>query len=164
MATLPLTTVRAVCPHDCPDTCGMVVTVRDGRAVDLRGDPEHPFTRGFLCGKVARYLDRVYHAGRLLYPQKRVGPKGKGQFTRISWDEAIDTIAARFREIAVSAEGPEAILPYSYAGTMGLLQGGSLDRRFFHVLGASLLARTASTRSKSASFDSARRLVVGQSR
>jgi anaerobic selenocysteine-containing dehydrogenase len=142
MATLPLTTVRAVCPHDCPDTCGMVVTVRDGRAVDLRGDPDHPFTRGFLCGKVARYLDRVYHPERLLYPQKRIGPKGHGRFTRISWDEAIDTIASRFEEIAASADGPEAILPYSYAGTMGLLQGSSLDRRFFHRLGASLLART----------------------
>jgi anaerobic selenocysteine-containing dehydrogenase len=142
MATLPLTTVRAVCPHDCPDTCGMVVTVQDGRAIDLRGDPEHPFTRGFLCGKVARYLDRVYHPERLLYPQKRIGAKGRGQFTRISWDEALDTIATRFREIATSADGPQAIVPYSYAGTMGMLQGSSLDRRFFHRLGASLLART----------------------
>ncbi len=142
MATLPLTTVRAVCPHDCPDTCGMVVTVRGGRAVDLRGDPDHPFTHGFLCGKVARYLERVYHPERLLYPQKRVGPKGRGHFTRISWEEAIDTVAARFRAIARSADGPQAILPYSYAGTMGQLQGQSLDRRFFHRLGASLLDRT----------------------
>jgi anaerobic selenocysteine-containing dehydrogenase len=142
MATLPLTTVRAVCPHDCPDACGMVVTVQDGRAVDLRGDPDHPFTRGFLCGKVARYLDRVYHPERLLFPQKRVGPKGTGQFVRIGWDEALETIASRFRAIAASPDGPQAILPYSYAGTMGLLQGSSLDRRFFHSLGASLLART----------------------
>lgn len=135
-------TVRAVCPHDCPDTCGMVVTVRDGVAVDLRGDKEHPFTRGFLCQKVARYLERVYHPDRLKYPQKRVGPKGSGQFERISWDEAITTIADRFREIVDSKDGPQAILPYSYAGTMGKLQGSSLDRRFFHRLGASLLDRT----------------------
>ncbi len=142
MATVALPTVRAVCPHDCPDTCGMSITVRDGRAVELRGDPDHPFTRGFLCGKVAHYLDRVYHPERLQYPMKRVGPKGQGRFTRISWDEALDTIARRFREIAESAEGPQAILPYSYAGTMGKLQGSSLDRRFFHRLGASLLDRT----------------------
>jgi anaerobic selenocysteine-containing dehydrogenase len=142
MPSFPLTTVRAVCPHDCPDTCGMVVTVQNGRAIDLRGDPDHPFTRGFLCGKVARYLDRVYHPERLLYPQKRLGAKGQGLFTRISWEEAIETIAARFQEIAASAHGPEAILPYSYAGTMGMLQGSSLDRRFFNRLGASLLART----------------------
>src|SRR6516165_869435 len=100
-------TVRAVCPHDCPDTCGMTITVQDGRAVELRGDAHHPFTRGFLCGKVARYLDRVYHAERLHYPLKRVGPKGQGAFTRISWEEALDTIAGRFRAIAASPEGPQ---------------------------------------------------------
>jgi anaerobic selenocysteine-containing dehydrogenase len=120
----------------------MVVTVRDGRAVDLRGDKEHPFTRGFLCGKVAHYLDRVYHAERVLYPMKRVGPKGHGKFSRISWEEAITLITARFREIGASSDGPQAILPYSYAGTMGKLHGSSLDRRFFHRLGASLLDRT----------------------
>src|SRR5258708_15124499 len=135
-------TVRVVCPHDCPDTCGMIVTVQDGRAVELRGDPEHPFTKGFLCQKVSRYLERVYHPERLLYPMKRVGPKGKGQFARITWDEAADTIASRFRAIAESTDGPQAILPYSYAGTMGQLHGSSLDRRFFHRLGASLLDRT----------------------
>jgi len=134
--------IRAVCPHDCPDTCGMVVTVEDGRAVNLRGDPDHPFTRGFLCQKVTRYLDRVYHPDRLKWPLKRSGPKGSGQFTRIGWDEAVDTIGRRFAEIAASPDGPQAILPYSYAGTMGLLQGSSLDRRFFHRLGASLLERT----------------------
>lgn len=120
----------------------MLVTVENGRAVDLRGDPEHPFTRGFLCGKVARYLDRVYHAERLQFPQKRIGPKGQGQFQRIGWDEALDIIATHFQAIAQSADGPQAILPYSYAGTMGKLQSESLDRRFFHCLGASLLART----------------------
>src|SRR5262245_4911979 len=142
MIRLAATTIRAVCPHDCPDTCGMVVTVRDGRAIDLRGDRDHPFTRGFLCQKVARYLDRVYHPERVKYPQRRIGPKGKGQFERISWDQAIAAIATKFREIAGSADGPQAILPYSYAGTMGKLQGSSLDRRFFHRLGASLLDRT----------------------
>ena len=100
MVSLEVKTVRAVCPHDCPDTCGMVVTVRDGKAIDLRGDKEHPFTRGFLCQKVARYLDRTYHADRLKYPLKRVGPKGRGHFQRISWDEAVATITERFREIA----------------------------------------------------------------
>ncbi|HZT79402.1 MAG TPA: molybdopterin oxidoreductase family protein [Gemmataceae bacterium] len=135
-------TVHAVCPHDCPDTCSLLVTVEDGRATRLRGDPGHAFTHGFLCQKVARYLDRVYHPERLRWPMKRVGPKGKGTFVRITWDEAIDTIARRFREIADSPDGPQAILPYSYAGTMGKLQYGSLDRRFFHRLGASLLDRT----------------------
>ncbi len=139
-----LTTVKAVCPHDCPDTCGMVVTVdtATGRAVELRGDRDHPFTRGFLCQKVANYLDRVYHADRLRFPLKRVGPKGAGRFERISWDAAVAEIAARFKDIAASEHGPQAILPYSYAGTMGKLMYGSLDRRFFHRLGASLLDRT----------------------
>ncbi len=137
-------TVKAVCPHDCPDTCGIVVTVESatGRAVDLRGDKDHPFTRGFLCQKVNNYLDRVYHPDRLLHPLKRVGRKGEGRFERISWDEAIRTIADQFRAIATSQEGPQAILPYSYAGTMGKLMYSSLDRRFFHRLGASLLDRT----------------------
>jgi anaerobic selenocysteine-containing dehydrogenase len=120
----------------------MVVSVRDGSAVDLRGDREHPFTRGFLCQKVARYLDRVYHPERLLWPMKRVGPKGAGQFVRITWDEAIATVARRFAEIAASPDGPQAILPYSYSGTLGKIQGSSMDRRFFHRLGASLLDRT----------------------
>src|SRR4051794_21137768 len=99
-------TIRAVCPHDCPDTCGMVVTVDQGRAVDLRGDKDHPFTQGYLCQKVARYLDRVYHPDRLKYPQRRVGPKGAGAFERISWTEAISVIADRFQAIARSPDGP----------------------------------------------------------
>ncbi len=134
--------VKAVCPLDCPDTCSMKVTVRDGVAVDLRGDLDHPFTRGFLCQKMARYLDRVYSSDRLTHPLKRVGPKGSGQFERISWDEALGAIAERYAAIAGSADGPQAILPYSYYGTMGKLQASSLDRRFFHRLGASLLDRT----------------------
>jgi anaerobic selenocysteine-containing dehydrogenase len=137
-----LTTVHAVCPHDCPDTCGLVVTVDHGRAIKLRGDTEHPFTKGFLCQKVSNYLDRVYHRDRLLYPLRRVGRKGEGRFERITWDEAIRIIASRFKQIVDSPDGPQAILPYSYAGTMGKLMYASLDRRFFHRLGASLLDRT----------------------
>jgi anaerobic selenocysteine-containing dehydrogenase len=109
--------------------------------VELRGDPDHPFTQGFLCQKVSRYLERVYHPERLLYPLRRTGPKGKGQFERISWEEAIRLIAEQLRAI-IATDGPQAILPYSYAGTMGKLMYGSLDRRFFHALGASVLART----------------------
>lgn len=138
-----LKTVRAVCPFDCPDTCGMLVTIdpESDRAVKLRGDPDHPFTRGFLCRKVNHYLERVYHNERLLYPMRRVGRKGEGRFERIRWEEAIESIAERFQSV-IREFGPEAILPYSYAGTMGKIQGSSLDRRFFHRIGASLLDRT----------------------
>jgi anaerobic selenocysteine-containing dehydrogenase len=118
------------------------VTVADGRAIKVEGDPDHPTTRGVLCTKVARYLERTYSDQRVLHPLRRVGPKGEGRFERIGWDEALTTIAERFRAIAASADGPQAIVPYSYAGTMGLLQYGSMDRRFFHKLGASLLDRT----------------------
>jgi len=134
--------VRGACPHDCPDTCALLTTVENGRAIEVRGAPDHPATAGVLCTKVARYLDRTYSDQRLLHPMKRVGKKGEGRFARISWDEALETIATRFAEIARSADGPQAIVPYSYAGTMGLLQGSSMDRRFFHRLGASLLDRT----------------------
>jgi anaerobic selenocysteine-containing dehydrogenase len=119
----------------------MTVRVKDGRAVALGGDPEHRFTQGFLCAKVNRYLERVYSPDRLLHPQRRTGKKGEGRFQRISWDEALDEIASRFRR-TIEEHGPQAILPYSYAGNMGLLSYGSLDRRFFQTLGASLLART----------------------
>ena len=134
--------VRGACPHDCPDTCALHVTVENGRAIKIEGDPEHPTTSGVLCTKVARYLERTYSDARVLYPLQRIGKKGEGRFRRISWDAALDTIAARFAEIAASPDGPQAIVPYSYAGTMGLLQYGSMDRRFFHKLGASLLDRT----------------------
>src|ERR1051325_3746158 len=134
--------IHAACPHDCPDTCAMVVEVEDVRATAVAGDPLHPPTRGFLCTKVTRYLERVYNPDRLLYPMKRAGAKGECRFTRISWDEALDAIARRFGEIADSADGPEAILPFSYGGTMGLVHGASMDRRFFHRLGASKLLRT----------------------
>ena len=134
--------VRGACPHDCPDTCAMLVTVENGRATRVAGDPDHPVTRGFLCTKVNRYVERTYHRDRLLKPLKRVGPKGAGAFVEIGWDEAIDTIASRLTEISRSAHGPQAILPYSYAGTMGMIQGESMDRRFFHRIGASRLDRT----------------------
>lgn len=134
--------VRGACPHDCPDTCALLVTVENGRAVEVAGAPDHPTTRGTLCTKVARYLDRTYAKDRVLHPLRRIGPKGTGRFEPISWDQALDTIAARFKAIADSADGPQAILPYSYAGTMGLVQSSSMDRRFFHRLGASLLDRT----------------------
>src|SRR5215472_1638284 len=134
--------IRAACPHDCPDTCAMLVTVENGVATKVEGDPAHPATDGFLCTKVARYLERTYSPQRVLYPMKRAGEKGKGIFTRITWEEALDTIASKFKQIADSPDGPQAILPYSYAGTMGLVQSASMDRRFFHRLGASLLERT----------------------
>jgi anaerobic selenocysteine-containing dehydrogenase len=120
----------------------MLVSVEDGRAVGVRGAPDHPPTGGALCTKVARYLERTYSAERVLHPMRRTGRKGEGRFERISWDEALAMIAERFRAIAASREGPQAIVPYSYAGTMGLLQYGSMDRRFFHRLGASQLDRT----------------------
>ena len=120
----------------------MLVTVEDGRAVRVAGDPDHSFTNGFLCTKVSRYLERTYHADRLLYPQIRVGQKGAGEFRRASWDEALALIAARLNDIRNSSDGPQAILPYSYAGTMGMIQGESMDRRFFQTIGASLLDRT----------------------
>ncbi|MBA3504419.1 MAG: molybdopterin oxidoreductase family protein [Betaproteobacteria bacterium] len=134
--------VRGACPHDCPDTCALLTTVENGRAIEVRGAPDHPTTQGVLCTKVARYLERTYSDQRLLHPMKRIGNKGEGRFARISWDEALTTIAQRFRAIADSPDGPQAIVPYSYAGTMGLLQSASMDRRFFHRLGASLLDRT----------------------
>jgi len=140
--------VHAACPHDCPDACGVLITIEDGRATRIQGDPEHPVTRGFLCAKVAKYLDRVYSPDRVLYPMRRVGPKGPAAdasatplWERISWDEALDEIADRFRCI-IREYGPEAILPYSYGGTLGALNGASMDRRFFHRLGASQLERS----------------------
>ncbi len=134
------TFVRAACPHDCPDTCAIRVTVENGRAIKVQGDPDHPPTHGALCTKVSRYPERTYHPERVLHPMKRSGPKGSGQFVRVSWDEALDDIAARLT--AIAARDPEAIVPYSYAGTMGLLQSESMAARFFNKLGASLLDRT----------------------
>jgi anaerobic selenocysteine-containing dehydrogenase len=131
----------SVCALDCPDCCALTLTVENGRATKLRGDAAHPITRGFLCGKVAQYLEREYSPGRLLYPQKRVGAKGEGRFERITWDEALDTIAARLKSVA-GEFGSEAILPYSYAGNMGYLNFNGMSGRLFHRLGASQLDRT----------------------
>lgn len=132
--------VQGVCPHDCPDTCALHVGVQDGRIVRVAGDPGHPPTHGALCTKVSRYAERVYHPDRVLTPLRRVGAKGRGRFEPVGWDEALDAIAERLR--AVAARDPEAIVPYSYAGTMGLVQGEGMAARFFHRLGASLLDRT----------------------
>jgi Anaerobic dehydrogenases, typically selenocysteine-containing len=132
---------HSVCALDCPDACSLLINVEDGIGSRLRGDPAHPVTRGFLCGKVAQYLDREYSPERLLHPLKRTGAKGEGRFTPITWDEALDTVAANLKRCGAES-GPESILPYSYAGTMGLLNGSGMDRRFFHRLGASRLDRT----------------------
>ncbi len=148
--------VHAACPHDCPDACGVLITVEDGRATKIQGDPAHPVTRGFLCAKVAKYLDRVYSPGRVLYPARRIAPKGQkrdeardrsahagaasSDWQRISWDEALSEIAAKFKKI-IAEFGSEAILPYSFGGTLGVLNSASMDRRFFHRLGASQLER-----------------------
>ena len=150
-ATSPFRVVHTVCSHDCPDSCGVLVTVNaEGRAVKLQGDPSHPVTQGFLCGKVAKYLDRVYSPERILYPLRRKagiakGPLARGReheaFERVGWDDAIEAIAARLQQVS-DRYGSESILPYSYAGTIGLLGYGSMDRRFFHRLGASRLDRT----------------------
>jgi anaerobic selenocysteine-containing dehydrogenase len=135
--TAPLRLVRGACPLDCPDTCAWIVTTDGGRAISLRGDPGHPYTRGALCNKVDRYLDYAKSADRLLYPMRRVGPKGLGEFTRISWDEALHRIAARMQE-AIATRGAESIWPFAGTGNMGLLQGiYGAGRRLWNVLGAS---------------------------
>ena len=194
------TVVHAACPHDCPDACGVLITVEDGRATKIQGDPDHPVTRGFLCAKVAKYLDRVYSPDRVLYPMRRIAAKGPaagaalagrsaratprrscaphGQpraavltqtfppqaasqiWERISWDEALDEIASRFR--AISTEfGSEAILPYSFGGTLGALNGASMDRRFFHRLGASQLERTICSAAGEAGLESVLGVKLG---
>src|SRR6185312_1847571 len=160
--------VHAACPHDCPDACGVLITVEDGRATRIQGDPAHPVTRGFLCAKVAKYLDRVYSPDRVLYPMRRVRPKGLAgespaatqTFERISWDEALDEITSRFRQI-VSEFGSEAILPHSYGGTLGALNGASMDRRFFHRLGASQLARNICSAAGEAGLKSVTGIKLG---
>lgn len=137
-----LRVVRGACPHDCPDTCALETLVDEqGRAIHIRGRADHPVTQGWLCAKVNRYLDRVYHPERLLYPQRRVGPRGSGTFVRISWDEAIAEITSRWRDI-ITQHGAECILPYSYAGTLGLVQGAVTDTRFWNRLGACGLERS----------------------
>src|SRR6202161_34784 len=194
------TVVHAACPHDCPDACGVLITVEDGRATKIQGDPDHPVTRGFLCAKVAKYLDRVYSPDRVLYPMRRIAAKGPAAgaaladrsararpwrscaphcqpraavptqtfptqaasqiWERISWDEALDEIASRFR--AISTEfGSEAILPYSFGGTLGALNSASMDRRFFHRLGASQLERTICSAAGEAGLESVLGVKLG---
>jgi len=133
--------VLAACPHDCPDTCSMLVTVEGDRVVSVKGNPDHPFTDGRLCVKVNHYEERVHHADRVLYPLKRSGPKGPGQFTRISWQAAMDEIASRWKQ-TIRQHGPTAILPYSYLGTEGILNGMNVGDPFFNKLGATITERT----------------------
>jgi len=136
--------VHSACPHDCPDACSVLVTIQDGRATRIEGNPDHPVTRGFLCGKVAKYLERVYSPDRLLYPMRRIAAKGNAgaqAFERISWNEALDEISSKLKTAATEF-GPESILPFSYGGTLGQIHGNGMDRRFFHRLGASQLDRT----------------------
>jgi anaerobic selenocysteine-containing dehydrogenase len=143
MSTSPVEreTVLGACPHDCPDTCSMLITVENGRAIEVRGNPDHPFTQGGLCVKVNNYTDRVYSPDRVLYPLRRTGPKGSGQFERISWDLALEEISTRFKRI-IAEYGSQAILPYSYLGTQGLLNGLNVGDAFFNKLGASISERT----------------------
>ena len=133
-------TIRGACPHDCPDTCALLTTVENGVAIKVQGNPDHPQTGGVLCTKVSRYAERTHHADRLLTPLKRSGPKGSGQFEAVPWDVALADIASKLKTIA--AKNPEAIVPYSYAGTMGFVQGEAMAGRFFNRLGASFLERT----------------------
>ena len=135
------TTVLGACPHDCPDTCSMLVKVQDGRVTGVQGNPAHPFTQGRLCAKTNHYQERVYHPDRVLHPLRRTGPKGSGEFERISWDEALATIGTRWKEI-ITADGPTAILPYSYLGTQGLVNGLTVGDPFFNHLGATVSERT----------------------
>ncbi len=148
---------HGVCPHDCYDTCGLEVTAQDGVIRQIRGERRHPVTRGFLCFKVNHYLDRVYHPDRVLHPLRRVGAKGSGRFERISWEEAMGEIGERLRAIVIESGG-EAVLPYSFAGNMGLLSRTGMDRRFFHSIGASALERTICT----AAAEAALTRVYGQ--
>jgi len=138
---MELLRIRGACPHDCPDTCGVITEVQDGKAVDFHGDPDNPITRGWLCAKVRPYLNHVYHPDRLLYPLRRVGPKGGGQWRRITWKEALAEIGTRWKAI-IAESGAEAILPYSFSGTLGLVQMIVTSARLWNRLGASRLERS----------------------
>lgn len=133
--------IKAVCPHDCPDTCAMLARVQGGRLLGVRGNPAHPLTRGYLCCKVNQYEERVYSVDRVLYPHRRVGAKGEGKFERIRWDDALEIIVTRWKQI-IAQYGAEAILPYSYAGTMGVVNMSACDGRLWNSMGASRLLRT----------------------
>lgn len=134
-------TVLGACPHDCPDTCSMLVNVQDGKVTGVQGNPTHPFTQGRLCAKTSHYQERVYHPDRVLHPMRRTGPKGSGQFERISWDEALGQIGSRWKQI-IAQDGPAAILPYSYLGTQGIVNGLTVGDPFFNRLGATISERT----------------------
>ena len=154
-------TRKSVCALDCPDTCSLLVDIDpSGHASKLRGNPQHPITRGFLCGKVAQYLEREYHPDRLLHPLRRTGKKGEARFERTTWDEALDAIASRLKCVA-GLHGSESILPYSYAGTMGMLNGAGMDRRFFHKLGASRLDRTICSAAGGAALQASQGIRLG---
>jgi anaerobic selenocysteine-containing dehydrogenase len=146
-----VTLIKGACPHDCPDTCALEVHVRNGIAIKVSGSSAHAPTAGVLCTKVARYTERTYHKDRLLHPMRRIGRKGEGRFEKISWDEALKTVASHLAPLA--ADDPEQILPYSYAGTMGLVQGESMAMRFFHKIGASLLDRTICSSAGSVGYE-----------
>src|SRR3989454_11519199 len=133
----------SVCQHDCPSCCSLVVTVEGGRLTSVTGNPDHPFTQGVICGKVREYAERVHSPLRIRQPLRRVGPRGAGEFAPISWDAAIETIAARWRAI-IGTDGAEAILPFSYAGSMGQVQFFA-GHPLFHALGASRLERSICT-------------------
>ncbi len=143
--------VHGACPHDCYDTCGLTVTAEDGRIVRVEGDADHPITRGFLCFKVNRYMDRLYHPERITVPMRRSGPKGAGQFAPVPWGEALHEVGSALRGI-VAESGGQAVLPYSFAGNMGVLSGSSMDERFFHAIGATQLERTICTASTGAAL------------
>ncbi len=152
--------VLGACPHDCPDTCSMITTVQDGQAIDVRGNPDHPFTRGTLCGKVDKFLDRVYSPDRVLYPLRRVGEKGSGQFERISWDEALKEICNRFQSI-IAEYGAEAIMPYCFSGHQGILNGLMVTDAFFNRLGASIAEKTLCSSGCATAFELSCGLTYG---
>ncbi|MBT2719652.1 molybdopterin-dependent oxidoreductase [Bacillus sp. ISL-46] len=132
---------HAVCPLDCPDQCGLLLHKEDGKVIKVEGDPAHPVTKGHICNKVRNMTERIYDENRLKFPLKRTGPKGEGKFEQISWEEAIQTITSRWKEL-IESDGQESILPYSFYGNMGRLNAEGMDRRFFHRLGASRLDQT----------------------
>ena len=159
-ASSAITTIPGACPHDCPDRCAWLVTVESDRAVNLAGDPSHPFTRGGLCAKVNHYLERVYSPDRLLHPLRRIGPKGAGEFERVSWDEALEDITARLKQV-IAADGPTAVMPYSYSGTQGMIQSDAMSGRFFRRLGATRLERAICGSTGSAGIEATMGTTVG---
>lgn len=151
-ATQPNGVFKSVCSLDCPDQCGLLVTKKDGKIVNIQGDPDHPVTSGNICNKVRHMAERIYDEKRVTVPLKRIGKKGEAAFAPISWEEAINTISARWKEL-IAEEGAESILPYSFYGNMGKLAAEGMDRRFFHRLGASHLERTICSKAGSEGYN-----------